>query len=329
MLQMTEIVWRSMNESQNKVVNKTVAGAAPDIADRYLDQRFRIVKIAAASYLLDALFLFALTYTGAIGIAVPVGYLCAGLVATVSISLAYKTGLHLRFQHPSLGLPFLVYGVLLQLVSLYLFPSIGFFFIINTFNVFSFGLVVLSTRQFLWALGLSSVAAMVVFAGISGDIVFPIKTLYGRTILLLVFLLTLGRCVALSMYVSGLRASLTKKNKALWESHKQIEELASQDELTSVANRRSLMIFLLAEKTRADRTGSKLCVAIFDLDHFKSVNDKFGHLVGDKALKEFAATTCSVLRETDQFGRLGGEEFLLVLPFTSLDGAMIPLERIR
>src|ERR1035437_10074673 len=147
MLQMTEIVWRSMNESQNKVVNKTVAGAAPDIADRYLDQRFRIVKIAAASYLLDALFLFALTYTGAIGITVPVGYLCAGLVATVLVSLAYKTGLHLRFHHPSLGLPFLVYGVLLQLVLLYLFPSIGFFFIINTFNVFSFGLVVLRSEE--------------------------------------------------------------------------------------------------------------------------------------------------------------------------------------
>lgn len=322
-----------MNNSQNGIANKTFSdtdiGAAADINGRHLAQRFQIVKFAAVSYLVDALFLFALSFTGAIGIMFSVGYLGAGLIAIAAISLMYKTGLNLRFRHPSLGMPFLLYGIFLQLAALYLSPAVGFFFILNTFSVFSFGPVALSTSQFLMVLGVSSAAAIAVFGGVSGDIGFPVTTLHGKALLLLAFLLVLGRCVVLGMYVSRLRASLRAKNKALQESHQRIEELASHDELTEVPNRRSLMKFLLEEKTRADRADSKFCVAIFDLDHFKSVNDNFGHVLGDKVLKEFAATVCAVSREMDRFGRLGGEEFLLVLPLTALEDAMMPLERIR
>ena len=87
---------------------------------------------------------------------------------------------------------------------------------------------------------------------------------------------------------------------------------------------------------RADRTGTPFSIAIFDLDHFKDVNDQFGHLAGDRILTAFAERARAEVRRLDRldhhegaFGRYGGEEFIVILPHTSLPGALECAERIR
>jgi len=101
------------------------------------------------------------------------------------------------------------------------------------------------------------------------------------------------------------------------------------DALTHVHNRRSILERLEVEVQRSARLGVPLAVALLDLDHFKHVNDTWGHPTGDRVLQEAAKTLKEVVREGDAVGRYGGEEFMLVLPETSLPGALALLERCR
>jgi len=101
------------------------------------------------------------------------------------------------------------------------------------------------------------------------------------------------------------------------------------DPLTGVMNRRGLDDTLNSHKALASRYGSTFSVAVLDIDHFKRINDQHGHLQGDVVLQQLADTVSEGLRETDVFGRFGGEEFLVLMPHTDLSGACIFAERIR
>jgi diguanylate cyclase (GGDEF)-like protein len=105
--------------------------------------------------------------------------------------------------------------------------------------------------------------------------------------------------------------------------------LASTDHLTGICNRRSFIERSLSEASRALRSGTPLAVIALDLDHFKLVNDRFGHAAGDDVLRKFAEQTLLQLRTSDIIGRMGGEEFMLTLPDTSLADALLFAERIR
>lgn len=108
-----------------------------------------------------------------------------------------------------------------------------------------------------------------------------------------------------------------------------IERLVVTDALTGALNRHGLMPPLERAMAQATRHGRPLSVVLFDLDHFKRVNDEHGHAVGDTVLTGFAARAQAALRGGDLLGRWGGEEFLLVLPDTALDQAAVVAERIR
>jgi diguanylate cyclase (GGDEF)-like protein len=109
----------------------------------------------------------------------------------------------------------------------------------------------------------------------------------------------------------------------------EMEQLANTDELTGLFNRRAIMRLLEEEFWKARRFGFPLSLAMVDLDRFKDINDRWGHLAGDVVLHEVAATLKERLRKIDVVGRYGGEEFLCVLPSTPLDGALITGERVR
>jgi diguanylate cyclase (GGDEF)-like protein len=107
------------------------------------------------------------------------------------------------------------------------------------------------------------------------------------------------------------------------------EALSVTDDLTSLYNSRYLSQVLRRETKRATRNGRPLSLLFIDLDGFKSVNDRFGHLCGSKALVEAAAVIRNSARETDMIARYGGDEFALLLPDTGSDGAFAVGERIR
>ena len=106
-------------------------------------------------------------------------------------------------------------------------------------------------------------------------------------------------------------------------------KLSVTDELTGLYNRRYAMPHLNALIDRAQVDNNPLCVALLDIDSFKAVNDTYGHAVGDEVLKEFASRIRTNLRGMDMTARIGGEEFLGIMPETDLDGAAVVAERLR
>jgi diguanylate cyclase (GGDEF)-like protein/PAS domain S-box-containing protein len=109
----------------------------------------------------------------------------------------------------------------------------------------------------------------------------------------------------------------------------QLRELATTDPLTGALNRRRLFEIAEEELGRSARYARPLALAMLDLDHFKAVNDDFGHLVGDEALRAVAVAVRTALRRQDHASRYGGEEFVVLLPETTLDGARQVVERMR
>ncbi|MCC7081650.1 MAG: diguanylate cyclase [Burkholderiales bacterium] len=109
----------------------------------------------------------------------------------------------------------------------------------------------------------------------------------------------------------------------------QVKAMLHQDPLTSALNRRGIDEAFRQEASRCDRRNGRLSVAMVDLDDFKALNDTHGHPVGDRALVHVCALIRRMLRPTDRIGRLGGEEFLLLLPDTGLDEAAAVMLRVR
>ncbi|GAB6036083.1 hypothetical protein JCM15519_06420 [Fundidesulfovibrio butyratiphilus] len=108
-----------------------------------------------------------------------------------------------------------------------------------------------------------------------------------------------------------------------------LHHLASVDPLTGLYNRSRFFALADEEIRRAERYGRSLAVVMLDIDYFKDINDTFGHEAGDKALKAFARLCLGLLRDCDVVGRLGGEEFCLLLPETGIEGALAVAERLR
>lgn len=117
--------------------------------------------------------------------------------------------------------------------------------------------------------------------------------------------------------------------KALMEAQVRLERIASIDDLTGVLNRRAFMDRASTEVARFRRSGRKFTAVMIDIDHFKSINDTFGHSAGDDVLKKFAAIISDALRAVDVFGRIGGEEFCIILDSAENDDALAVCERIR
>lgn len=107
-----------------------------------------------------------------------------------------------------------------------------------------------------------------------------------------------------------------------------LERASTHDQLTDLPNRRLLLEQLNLESARSKRLEAPLCVALFDIDYFKQVNDTFGHDVGDQVLRAVADAIRAAVRGCDLCGRWGGEEFLLLLPSTALVEAEPVIERI-
>ena len=106
-------------------------------------------------------------------------------------------------------------------------------------------------------------------------------------------------------------------------------EQIGTDPLTGCLNRRALETFLRAEWRQAKRRGTTIAVLAIDLDHFKEINDTYGHPFGDLVLQELAAIMRETARDTDEVARLGGDEFIVVLPDTGWEGALTFAERMR
>ena len=109
----------------------------------------------------------------------------------------------------------------------------------------------------------------------------------------------------------------------------ELRQIATSDALTGALSRRAWMEEAASELTRSERYQRPLSILIMDIDHFKTVNDTYGHLVGDIVIKRLAELAMAQIRETDALGRFGGEEFVVLMPETALKDSMKLAERLR
>ncbi len=129
--------------------------------------------------------------------------------------------------------------------------------------------------------------------------------------------------------ICAMSAAMDESLDTLREKNQMLAALAQTDGLTGIANRMHMDSVLTQEMERAARYSTPLSIAMMDLDHFKSVNDDFGHVAGDTVLTMFAKMLASNSRDVDAVGRWGGEEFLVILTETGGDGALAWAERVR
>jgi diguanylate cyclase len=132
--------------------------------------------------------------------------------------------------------------------------------------------------------------------------------------------------------VEDAHLDLTATKLALEHIKAELQEsrhLMQEDWLTGAQNRRAMDMVLAKEVARAQRSAAKLTVAMVDLDYFKNVNDEFGHDAGDKLLQHLTLITKAVLREADSLIRYGGEEFLIILSETDINGAQFVMDRLK
>lgn len=274
-----------------------------------------------------------------------------------------RSGLTERLRDPSLTFAQIAFAMAMALVIVHYADEARSILLILFVASLFFGVFGLSKRQFL-ALTVTAVggyALMVLWETRALPWHDPKVRLEGLRLLTLAMILVW--LSLLGSYVARLRAKLERRNEELGAAMGRLRALASHDELTGVYNRRHLIAVLDREKERADRFGQDFSVCLLDLDHFKQINDSLGHAAGDDVLRGFAERMLACSRRMDwvgradpaddvadaravppgadggrddgaeatssAFGRYGGEEFLLVLPQTTLAGAMRCIDRFR
>ena len=173
---------------------------------------------------------------------------------------------------------------------------------------------------------IAAVCAIAVWHTIAGRGPFALDSLNLSLTLLLAFISSI---VATGLMLSAAVSERDRTREKLEQALRELREQASTDPLTGLANRRALREFLQRAWSRARRATSPLAVVMIDLDHFKPVNDNFGHEAGDRVLAGVAALLKSHIRASDLACRFGGEEFALVLPDATLDAVRRRVQDIQ
>ena len=293
-------------------------------------QRLRISR-AFTSMLVYVICLGLAEYALAHGMAHPVAarLLQGGMIVWMVIVYAtLRSGLNLRFRDPSLTFlqimaagawitaAYIVFppvrGALLMLLALTLVFSI--FNLDRKRRRIYNGCVVVGTGLTMFAL-----------STLRPDD-FPAEVEMVHFVLTTAVLAVMGR---LSEQLLAIRARLRTQRNELEAALTRIRELATRDAQTGLPNRRHITDLFAQMARSAERNGSPLTVCLIDLDHFKRVNDSYGHKAGDIVLQRFADTATGALRESDVLARWGGEEFLVLLPDTPAKKADQSIARVR
>ena len=233
-----------------------------------------------------------------------------------------RTGLNLRCHDPSLTSAQIVSAISVIIVTAYYTHSDARgIYLPVLLMIFYFGIYRLNRRQMM-RIALATIAA---YAAMTVMLhVFRPATLNPG-----LESLRWGMLAVALVWFAQMCGHVTQLRQKLADRKDAIEALLERDDLTGAGNRRFLTHMLEQEKSRADRVGSHFCVAMLDLDFFKKVNDTYGHQAGDQILKVFTQVAQDGLRKIDYFGRYGGEEFMLIMSNTQLEGAQVRAERLR
>ncbi len=238
------------------------------------------------------------------------------------------TGLSRYLKDRSMSMQQLLWAILFTFVGVYYLNDLRSIIIMFCFSAISFGFFRFTTYQFIFC-GVLSIGAYL-FVIIALSINEPLRINYSHEMLRLAsFAVTTAVIVYTGSAISRLRTELRQINADLAEAVELNTRLATTDDLTGLYTRRYFMEVLDQQKALSERDNSDFVICFADLDHFKHVNDGFGHHTGDMVLQVFADIIRSSIREVDYAARFGGEEFVLLLVNTDIEQSLNVSERIR
>ncbi len=283
--------------------------------------RLRRFGMASSTYLLGLVILGLCTLLGLFsGLALlAVGVLF--LAINAGLLLAFATGWNERFADPSLTALQIYLGATVVAFILALGRDVHFVAAPFYAVLFVFGMLQMRARD------LARVAAYVMAS--YGAALLLRHQIPGNGLDWRVEALTAMLVVASSVWFAIASSYISNLRARLGGSLKHIAALATHDGLTGLWNRRQFDQMLEAAVKHAERHGSALCVVMVDLDHFKRINDRHGHAIGDEVLKAVAGTLAGSVRAGDEVGRFGGEEFVLLLPAATMAQATSLSNRLR
>jgi diguanylate cyclase (GGDEF)-like protein len=293
---------------------------------------YRVILVCAIgiSYLVDTIMYGLFGLAGTLDGRVVAIYGMAGLGHVVLFSLIHWFGDVERRDDPQLVAWQMGYAVLAQILGIALAPQLAPVFIGTISIVFAFGSLRIEQRTAL-------LSWLIAFIGVGIVLILPVHPAMGLAdpsrmemmLLCLSFALIALRTMLLGYYGSAMRMRLYKMNAALGRAKHDAEKLAASDPLTGALSRRAILPLIERSLRRSIRTGVPASVAMIDLDWFKSINDRFGHLAGDQVLRRVVVRIRDCSRETDVIGRYGGEEFILLLPGADPHAGARLVERVR
>ena len=298
-------------------------------------QRLRAGRVlwGLAAYGVTALISLGCSFAGLLDPIRVVHFVVAAALITVVFLALIASGVNLKLRDPSLTGAQVLVALWPSVYVMYHVtePQARMPFLLMAMVAMLFGVMAFDFRRMLLVgfvvLGsyLAMVAALVLRAPDRVD-------LKVEAVVVFAYAAVLVQVSFLGSYIAGLRGSLKERNQALKQALAELQELATRDPLTRLPNRRAVMMQLEREEARIQRRRpdqATLCIALLDVDFFKQINDTYGHPVGDAVLRRIGQALKETLRKGDFVGRFGGEEFLLLFPESSLEGAARGAERVR
>ncbi len=252
------------------------------------------------------------------------GWAVAMVAGQLVAYLAIRSGVTRSWRDPGITTPQLVYAVTMGAVAYAFVGPMRAAVFLPLMVIMIFGLYALPTR----VIAFVALYAVVLFGGVmfakaqQDPGVYTPAVEFGH---FLMFLVMIPIVPVLGIRFAEARARQERQQHDLLR----VQTLASRDELTGLINRREMTILLQRAQMAWERTGRPYCVAVIDIDHFKHVNDRFGHGIGDEVLKRFADMANQTTRDQDTLARWGGEEFVLLLGNSRLTASQAGLERLR
>lgn len=300
---------------------------SPDREQKLRVQRGYYVLLGAVIHTLVcySIWVYGLFHVSGIGFLYIFSVIWAGYFAYF---ILLKTGINQRFQDPDLSMPIILWAVSSIMYTVSLTTEIRALLLMFNLLILVFAAFYLNKRQYI----IVTSYGIVLYIGI----IFYLKIFHENFIsikeegtVFLGYILLASALATICYKMSELRKHLYHKNKKLTVAIKHAGALSMTDELTKVKNRRYILDILHHQALIAERGQYFFSVCMLDIDDFKMVNDVYGHLVGDEVLKELCRIVLTGLREIDYFARIGGEEFLFVLPLIGKEQAKKMADRIR
>lgn len=250
------------------------------------------------------------------------------MFSCLAFYLALRTGFNKRFSEPALTMPQVLVAQT-WIAGAYAITGAAHGGTLMLFTlVMVFGILTMSPRSSAISAvyGIGVMTATMLYKIVTEPMLYPLDV----ELVYFVFIVTVIPTLAgLATQISNMRNTLKDQKKELQEALAHIQKLAAHDDLTGLVNRRRMTEILRDHMHNQEREPTGFAIAMLDLDHFKHINDHYGHAVGDDVLAGFAETARQTLRKADVLSRWGGEEFLLLMPETNNGDPNIGIERLR